>query len=523
VASSFTTHREVEIKLDADPHFALPDLTALPGLRQVRAVQIQQLSAFYLDTADLRLAQHGTTFRRRTGGTDEGWHLKLPAGGAARLEVTRPLGDSVRDVPADLLALVRVHLRGEPVAPVAHLTTHRTVHRLLGADDVILADVADDLVTAETLGETMTSSSWREIEVELVDGEPALLDAAHSLLVGGGARTAASASKLERALAGRLSHPPLARIPEALARKGKPAPVNRAPTARQVAFGYLSTQVQALIAYDPHVRLDTPDAVHQMRVATRRLRSALATFRPLLAAGAGDRLREELKWLGGALGAARDTDVMRQNLSAAVEALPADLVLGPVQRRIDLHVAQAHDRAHASVRAALDSDRYLALIADLEEFLASPPLTTLAGRPAREQLRRRVRTACHRLQRTVTALDDLTGSERDLHLHEIRKAAKRARYAAEAARALPGKDGKRAKAVASVMEAIQENLGDHQDAVVERAWLRDLGVQAFLNGENGFTFGLLHGQTLVRAGHDEQLFARLWARAQKTTRRWPTP
>jgi CHAD domain-containing protein len=521
-----TTHTEVEIKLDADEGFVLPELASLPGVATVAQGELQQLNAFYVDSSDLRLIRNKTTFRRRTGGQDAGWHLKLPAGNGTRIEVHRPVGDSIRDVPDELLALVRVQLRGEPVAPVAHIATHRTVHRLLNADGAVLAEVADDLVTAESIGDKVTATSWREIEVELVSGDTALLDAARAVLESAGARASSVASKLQRTLDRRLDVTPeplqgnkkQGRKKQGENRRGAVQP----NTAGAVAVAYLAAQVEALIGLDPYVRLDTEDAVHQMRVATRRLRSALATFRPFFTSGTSEPLRAELTWLGGVLGEARDAEVMRENLTRAVEALPAELVLGPVLRRIGLELGEAHQQAHVKVREALDSDRYLQVVTALEAFVTTPPLSARAAKPASDQLRLRVGTACRRLERSVAVLDgDLTSSERDLHLHDVRKAAKRARYAAEAARSLPGSDGKQAKAVEKAMEAIQKDLGDHQDAVVERTWLRDLGVRAFLNGENGFTFGLLHGLTVVRAEHDEQLFATLWQQAQHTIRRWP--
>src|SRR5690348_766417 len=148
--------------------------------------------------------------RRRTGGTDAGWHLKLPAAKKGRIEVRRGLGRSERTVPPQLLGLVRVQLRGEPVAPVARITTRRIVHRLRGENGTVLAEVADDHVTAEALGQELTTSTWREIEVELVEGDDGVLDAACAALIEAGARPSSSASKLERALVHRL---PTLRLP----------------------------------------------------------------------------------------------------------------------------------------------------------------------------------------------------------------------------------------------------------------------------------------------------------------------
>lgn len=531
--SSSGTHHEIESKLDADADFVLPDLTGLPGVTAIDDGEVQDLEAVYLDSEDLRLARHGTTFRRRTGGSDAGWHLKLPAAKTGRIEVRRGLGRSERTVPPQLLGLVRVQLRGEPVAPVARISTRRTLRRLLDARGTVLAEVADDQVTAEALGSELTTSRWREIEVELVDGDEALLESASAALIEAGARPSNSVSKLERALVHRL---PVLRLPNLAAAEAKAArkarPPGRAgakksghkrarpePTAGEVVVAYLTEQVQALITEDPRVRLSAEEGVHQMRVATRRLRTALATFRPLFTDRAGEPLRDELKWLSGLLGAARDAEVMRAKLKAHLAAEPTELVLGPVARRIDLELGQAYREAHKKVVAALDGDRYLALIAALEDFVARPPFSERAGVRASKELRTRVRNSCRRVEQATARLDGAANpTEQDQHLHDVRIAAKRARYAAEAVRPVIGAP---AKSVAAAMESIQETLGDHQDAVVERRWLRDLGIRAFLAGENGFTFGRLHGLADARAEHDEERFADVWKATRTVLATWP--
>lgn len=531
-ADGTDTYLEIELKLEADPTFVLPDLAGLPGVTSVEAGQLQELEAVYLDSADLRLVRHGTTFRRRTGGTDAGWHLKLPAAKEGRIEVRRAPGRSVTAVPPKLLGLVRVQLRGEPVGPVARISTRRTVHRLLGPEGVVLAEVADDQVTAEAMGEELTTSTWREIEVELVQGDQGLLVAASGALIEAGARPSNSASKLGRTLAHRLAQlpdltPSVPAKPTNGARKaGGKGSIKAAQkrTAGDVAVQYLALHVAALIAEDPRVRISADDAVHQMRVSARRLRTGLATFRPLFADRAGEPLRDELKWLASLLGAARDAEVMRARLKAEVAAQPAELVVGPVVRRIDLELNQAYRQAHEAAVAALDSERYLALINALEQFVADPPVSPRAAAPAVEELQARVRKACRRVLAAVAAMDGLEDhaesdhAESDHLLHEVRIAAKRARYAGEAARPVAGGPAKR---LAAAMEQIQETLGNHQDAVVERQWLRDLAMKAFLAGENAFTFGRLHGLTDAKAQHDQDLFAEVWAATREVMADWP--
>ncbi|GAB6900257.1 CYTH and CHAD domain-containing protein [Kineosporia succinea] len=542
------THHEIEIKLDADPEFALPDLTALPGVGSVGEAGEHQLEATYLDTEDFRLIRGGTTLRRRTGGGDAGWHLKLkqPIKGDAadsRLEIHKPLGRSVRTVPPALIGLVRVQTRGAAVSPVALISTRRTVRELRDAEGTVLAEVADDLVSAQSLGEETVVQSWREIEVELVNGDLELLAAARELLLGAGARPSDVRSKVSRAIGERMGRPTatdsevvddvedllVEPLPPKKAKKRAGKALKRMretvvvapPAAGDVAQEYLAAQFAQLVAMDPRVRLNADDAVHQMRVATRRLRTGLATCRPLFDEEAVTPLREELKWLGSdVLGPVRDAEVIRDKLLAEVEGLPGELVLGPVARRIRLEMNAEYKTAHKSAVTELDGDRYVRLVNALEAFIDNPPFTERASNPAESELRKAVRKAARRVRDHVDVLaGETVGSpEHDFHLHEVRIKAKRARYATEAAKPVIGKD---AKNVAKVMEGITETLGNHQDGVVQRQWLRDLGVRAHGAGENGFTFGLLHGRIAGEAEHDEKLFSAAWEEAQAALAVWP--
>src|SRR5262245_40050572 len=169
--------REVERKYDVDWSTPIPDLNTLPGVAQVAEPVEHELGAESVDTEDLALAANRITLRRRTGGDDDGWHLKLPGSGDERDELRRPGGTSARRVPLQLARLVRVHARGRALVPVATLRTRRVVHRLLDADGAVLAEVCDDRVSAQA-GDTMQDHTWREWEVELVTGDEALLDAA---------------------------------------------------------------------------------------------------------------------------------------------------------------------------------------------------------------------------------------------------------------------------------------------------------------------------------------------------------
>ena len=215
---------ETERKYDAAAGFALPDLAGLDGVAAVTGPQTYRLRAIYFDTADFSLAAAKITLRRRTGGTDAGWHLKLPAGADSRREVHAPLGRGATSVPARLAELVAGWSGGQPLRPIARLATTRRARRLAGRDGEVLAEVADDLVTGSLpapgaagpgaagpdgpgMPEWREASRWREIEIELVTGPRELLDSAGDLLLRAGAVPSAAASKLSRLLASAAGAP----------------------------------------------------------------------------------------------------------------------------------------------------------------------------------------------------------------------------------------------------------------------------------------------------------------------------
>jgi inorganic triphosphatase YgiF len=200
---------EIERKYAVGTGFVLPDLSAVPGVTAVTGPRTYHLTAVYLDTPGLDLAAAHITLRRRTGGTDAGWHLKLPAGADARREVHAPLGPGTEAVPDRLAGLVAGRTRGQPLRPIARLQTTRTVRHLTDAAGQVLAEVADDEVTGslpdpercDTDGPRdpaawRTATAWREVEIELGSGPAGLLDEAGRLLLEAGARPSPAASKL---------------------------------------------------------------------------------------------------------------------------------------------------------------------------------------------------------------------------------------------------------------------------------------------------------------------------------------
>jgi len=196
-----TEHLEIEQKFDVDTGFERPSFGGLDGVSAAEPV-LHLLSATYYDTADGRLAASKITLRRRTGGTDEGWHLKLPAGAGARREIHAPLAASDREVPGELAARVAEVTAGQPMSPIAILETERTVVTLRGRDSQVVAEVADDVVTARRLPVRGEPLRWREIEVEVPTADPPLQRAVADTLLAAGARPAGHASKLARVLNG---------------------------------------------------------------------------------------------------------------------------------------------------------------------------------------------------------------------------------------------------------------------------------------------------------------------------------
>ncbi|GCB49439.1 CYTH and CHAD domain-containing protein [Streptomyces sp. NL15-2K] len=496
------TKREIERKYESDES-GLPDLTGVAGVATVVDKGVAHLDATYYDTADERLAASSVTLRRRTGGSDAGWHLKFPVAPGVRDEIQAPLSDTL---PRTLAGLIRSRVREAELAPVVRLRSDRDVRDLVDAEGRLLAEVSVDAVQAERLTGEGGSVQWTEIEVELADGgDPAFLDKVEKRFRKAGVRPSASASKLARALA---ETAPKKKPRKKKAQVGQ-APVAQAPvTAGDHVLAYIRAQRDAIVELDPAVRRDVYDSVHRMRVATRRMRSAFRSYRKVLDRTVTDPIGEELKWLAAELGVDRDQEVLTDRLTAALDELPRTLLSGPVRTRLR---TWSHARRGGSRRrliAVLDGKRYLELLTALDGLVDEPPLLkAAAGKPAKV-IGKAVRDDFAALAVLVERAVVLPPSQdRDLALHEARKKAKRTRYAAEAAtRAL----GEHAIDLLRSMKSLQGLLGDHQDSVMTREALRDLAGQAHAAGESAFTYGVLYGHEERRAELVEAALPEAW-------------
>ncbi|MEU1300573.1 CYTH and CHAD domain-containing protein [Streptomyces shenzhenensis] len=495
------TKREIERKYESDDS-GLPDLTGVGGVANVLDMGVVELDATYYDTADERLAAHAVTLRRRTGGTDAGWHLKLPVAPGVRDEIQAPLSDRV---PHTLAALTRSRIRDAALLPLVRLRSARDLRHLVDADGKLLAEVSMDAVTAERLTGDGGTAQWTEIEVELAEGTaPGFLGKVEKRLRKAGVRPSASPSKLARALADTAP-------PESEGRPARPAAPAEPVTAGDHVLAYVRAQRDAIIELDPAVRRDEYDSVHRMRVATRRMRSAFRSYGKVLDRTVTDPVGDELKWLAAELGVDRDREVLTERITAALGELPRTLVTGPVRARLRTWAHVSRGGSRRRLVDVLDSARYLTLLDTLDALVTDPPLLPAAAGKPEKVIAKAVRKDFAKVSALVEQAIDLPpGHDRDLALHEARKKSKRTRYAAEAATPALGDP---AADLTKAMKSLQTLLGDHQDSVMARQTLRELSVVAHTAKESAFTYGLLYGREEQRAAAVEAELPEAWRAA----------
>jgi CHAD domain-containing protein len=362
-------------------------------------------------------------------------------------------------------------VRDRPLAPVAQISTTRQIQVLYGADGARLAEFCDDRVTAANLA-TGDEQRWREWELELLAeaADPDVLNRIGNRLLDAGAAVAAAGSKLARVLA--TGEP-----------QAEPQPEFADPVHRAVA-----EQVTELVTWDRAVRADAWDSVHQMRVTTRKLRSLLKESEESFGLTDDSWILDELRQLAAILGVARDAEVLAEKYQTALDALPAELIRGPVRERLIDGARRRYDLGLRRSLAAMRTPRYFRLLDALEELSSAEPVATEAGeQPAPvtiDAAYKRVRKAA-KAAKDAQAAEGLSADERDEALHRIRKGAKRLRYTAAATGAAR---------VSDAAKTIQTLLGDHQDSTVSRTHLSQQAEAAHAAGEDTFTYGLLHRQ-----------------------------
>jgi CHAD domain-containing protein len=483
-AANMSRHVEVERKFDVDESTLSPSFAGLTAITRIEKQPTQTLHAVYFDTPGRDLAAKRVTLRRRSGGSDAGWHLKLPAGPDARTEIRAPLGaaDADRDrVPEELRDVVAAIVRDRPLRPVAQITTNRDVHLLCGQDGAVLAQFCDDEVCASLAEPAEEVQRWREWELELVGPDAArnseLLDRLSNRLLDAGATPSRHASKLARVLTDTaLPHPP-----------ARPAD----PLRRAVA-----EQIDELLVWDRAVRANADDAVHQMRVTTRKIRSLLRVSPDTFGLADQTWILDELRELAAVLGLARDAEVLAMRYQQALDRLPPELVRGPIRKRLVDGARRRYRTGLQRSLTALRSQRYFRLLDALDALVTSaPPLRNPEPPPVN------LDAAYNHVRKAAKAAARAPEADRDKALHRTRISAKRLRYTAAATGATK---------VAEQAKAIQTLLGDHQDSVVSREHLLRQADAAHAAREDTFTYGLLYQQEADLAQHcREQLDAAL--------------
>ena len=495
---------ERELKLLADPGVGLPDLDGVVDGVTVGSTERLDLVAVYYDTPDFALLRSGITLRSRTGESGPTWMLKLPIASADGLLSRREISFDGKPniVPPAAVNAVTAHSRRSKLVPVAEIQTERVVSQLVSRGAVV-AMICNDRVLGQSGG---SSSQFHEVEVELVDPHVGadLLKAVRVRLRDVGWRSDdASLSKVARVVGVHAVNEPVVDV-RVCGRKARMG---------EVVDAAISRSVSELIAFDAGTRLDLDlEDLHQFRVAARRLRSDLRTFRNVLDRPWVVAVRAELRWLGEVVGAVRDLDVLKERLTTAIgvlserDSLSAGLLMVTLEKERTV--------ARKQMLEAISSGRYLDLLETLIAGAANLPLAPMAkGQPlvlkreigaihpsaatdggeggngdyladrlASEALPGLVRKPWKQLKGEV---EELKGDSADQDLHDVRILAKRCRYAAEAASSVCGS---RARRFAAAIKELQTVLGDYQDTVITEVWLRNL-TQA--RAEVGLIAGLL--------------------------------
>ncbi len=485
-------HLEVERKFDVGESTVSPSFEGIAAVAHVEKSPTQTLDATYFDTSAHDLARNKITLRRRTGGSDAGWHLKLPAGPDARTEVRTPLDASGpggnNTVPNELVDIVLAIVRDRPLQPVARITTERESQVLYDAAGTALAEFSNDHVTAwstrgpddspeaasDGTGAPPMQQEWREWELELLEAggqsngaaDTELLNRLSNRLLDAGAVPAGHGSKLARVL-------------------GTTPPPNGAQASGDPLQRAIAEQARELLVWDRAVRADAYDSIHQMRVTTRKLRSLLRDYQDSFGLPAEGWVLDELRELAGILGMARDAEVLAERYERDLDGLAPELVRGQVRERL---VGGARRRYQTGLRRsliAMRSPRYFRLLDSLDVIAAQAP----GAASTEEQAPVTIDTAYKKVRKAAKAAAQVDREypdddhHRDESIHRIRKRAKRLRYTAAATGAAK---------VSEQAKAVQSLLGDHQDSVVSREHLRQEAEFAHAAGEDTFTYGLLY-------------------------------
>ncbi|WP_291042816.1 CYTH and CHAD domain-containing protein [Herbiconiux sp.] len=511
-----TTQIEIERKYAVDESTPLPELSGITagegGELAVRSLEAVQLEAVYFDTADGALSRQRIALRRRQGGHDAGWHVKLPAD-EGRQELQWPLeppaalpregAESDPQVPAAVREAVVVHVRDHELTPLARLSTVRRITELVDASGAVVVEIADDTVTA-TDARAGVVRAWREWEAELGPAAPAtreeragLLDQVEAVLLTAGARHSPSVSKLAQALGRTGLGEPGSALDDAMPGSDSGSGSGGASDASAASGGLhaesaepvpgplgagLRELVERIRELDPAVRADEPDAVHRMRVAVRRLKTVLAVRRADLPEQA-EEIRAGLQRLGQVLGEARDLEVRAALAGEALDAVKALRGSDDADARRRLVAGTAEERARVleGLRAHLSDEPYLRLLDSLEVLVGpagasaqdsaeEPDAPAKGGKKSKSGGKngKKAKEAKRAAEEARVASDAQRKAERAAARKALRKASKRAvRRSVNADAAAPAVPGAGTPG-ASILESAKATAGLHRSRKAAR-------------------------------------------------------
>ncbi len=514
-------HQEVEWQFDAldtRPVARWLERRSRRDTPKVAANETRDLTDTYFDTADWRLYRAGCALRVRhkagKGGGYEATMKSLDSGGEGirrRREISEPARSGEADALSEASGPVGVRVRA--LAGAASLNAIFTVETRRVAHALSLRDARVGEVTLDTSEIPLENGAEpaRLLRVE-VEAEPNAGPEARGSLETF-VEELREACKLSPARASKYEAAVFARglVPPGALDLG-PTTVDASLTVGQVAFAVMRQQFATFLAHEPGARIgEDPEELHDMRVASRRLRVAIKVFGEALPVRLR-RMEAEMKWAATVLGEARDLDVQLEQLETWIsEADPEDREpLGELRVVLEDRL----EKARRAMLRALDSKRYTRLVESLELSLrrGPSPRSKAAGWPVLAVAPDLVQARYHKVRK---AGDRITEDSSAGDYHDLRKKGKRLRYALEF---LSGVYGKAVQELISPLKAMQDVLGDHQDAVVAIAHLRELSDARVgrrkLPARTGFVMGGIAHRYALEAAELRARFPKVYGKVQ---------
>ncbi|MBU2262646.1 MAG: CHAD domain-containing protein [Proteobacteria bacterium] len=481
---------------------------------RVKALKPVRNCDLYLDTFDWTLMKKKLALRYRTADGGAMYTLKgmgaIEDGIAKRMEIEAPL-EGPADSPAEIsVKQIREAIDGiiYPRKLLEHIQvrTDRRRYRVLSPEGARIELAFDaSSFSARGLHKPRRTKRLHALEAELLSGPEAALISLSALLSGAFGYPPSPASKLERAVERLKVLIPAKKPPEKYAVRLD----DRLDLAVRKILAYQFVRFREQL---PGVQRDIDtEFVHQARVATRRMRSALRLFREAVPRGAGDFFAGELEWLGGLFGAVRDLDVFLLNLTR----FKGQIERFPVKKKemFDRRIGGHRAAPLAALGAALESPRYGNFARRLLRFLEAPlperPRAPLAVKPVRQAAPAIIK---ERFAAVIGQGQRVLDNPKPKQFHRLRIQMKRLRYACEFM--APAYDGALDPFIERTVE-IQDCLGEIQDTVFTRGFIDGLFNDwkgRLVEPELVFILGELYQLQGEIARDREEKFGRIWER-----------